>query len=179
VAFIFESPCKFLFPNFAHFLVFFKRFQKLLFGPLLQIFLFSKSTKLFDFSLAFTKFFWPLLPFFLPSNTIQNLKKNQIKNYPYRSLLISLRNSRFTTPQSPSMIVNVEGSPEKRRFNGDLYSGIEGRNNDVESPRIRRPKRRHWLFNWSTWTTELEFSEQFLRRFHWITQVCFWEFFVV
>ncbi|KAI6177746.1 Ligand-Gated ion Channel [Aphelenchoides bicaudatus] len=82
------------------------------------------------------------------------------------------------TPQSPSMIVNVEGSPEKRRFNGDIYTGIEGRN-DVESPQIRQPRRRHWLFNCSKWTTELEFSEQFLRRFHWITQMIFFFGFVL
>jgi hypothetical protein len=75
------------------------------------------------------------------------------------------------------MVVNVEGSPEKRRFNGDIYMGIEGNNNNYgEMPRIREPRRKqrcaHWLSACANWVTNIEFSEQFMRSFHWTTQVC-------
>ncbi|KAI6226483.1 Ligand-Gated ion Channel [Aphelenchoides fujianensis] len=77
------------------------------------------------------------------------------------------------TPQSPSLVVNVEQSPaEKRRFNGDIYTGID------ESPRVRRPRRARFnrCFDW---LSNLEFSEDFVRRFHWITQMMFFFGFVL
>lgn len=74
------------------------------------------------------------------------------------------------------MIVNIDDSPEKRRFNGDLYTGIEGHtfSEDDENPRIRQSRRqkRRWLSNCLK-LTEIEISKNFLRRFHWITQMIF------
>ncbi|KAI6229258.1 Lgc-35 [Aphelenchoides besseyi] len=77
------------------------------------------------------------------------------------------------SPSSPSLVVVNQTPVEKRRFNGDIYTGID------DSPKIRQPPRRQRYSQCFNWLRDLEFSENFVRRFHWITQMMFFFGFVL